>query len=47
MSPFSNFVTALQGQLNGSTVIIGLFARGGYDLGSNTFTVRRMAVNLR
>jgi len=44
---FANFVTALQGQLNGSTVMIGLFARGGYDSGSNTFTVQRMAVNLR
>jgi len=44
---FVNFVTALQGQLNGSTVMIGLFARGGYDSGSNTFTVQRMAVNLR
>lgn len=44
---FSNFVTALQNQLNGSTVMIGLFARGGYDSGSNTFTVQRMAVNLR
>ena len=44
---FSNFVTALQGQLNGSTVMTGLFARGGYDSGSNTFTVQRMGVNLR
>lgn len=44
---FSNFVTALQGQLNGSTVMTGLSARGGYDSGSNTFTVQRMAVNLR
>lgn len=44
---FANFVTALQGQLNGSTVMTGLFARGGYDPGSNTFTVQRMAVNLR
>lgn len=44
---FANFVTALQGQLNGSTVMTGLFARGGYDAGSNTFTVQRMAVNLR
>ncbi|MGA7964450.1 MAG: DUF4382 domain-containing protein [Gammaproteobacteria bacterium] len=44
---FASFVTALQSQLNGSTVMIGLFARGGYDAGSNTFTVQRMAVNLR
>ena len=44
---FANFVSDLQTRLNGSTVMIGLFARGGYNSGTNTFTVQRMAVNLR
>lgn len=44
---FANFVADLQTRLNGSTVMIGLFARGGYNSGTNTVTVQRMAVNLR
>ncbi len=44
---FSAFAGALQTQLNGSTVMIGFFGTGGYDVQSNTFTATRIGVNLK
>ncbi|MDE2234872.1 MAG: DUF4382 domain-containing protein [Gammaproteobacteria bacterium] len=42
---FSSFAGALQTRLNGTTVLVGLFATGGYDNG--TFTATRLAVQLK
>lgn len=41
---FSNFVTALNGQLNGSNKVLGVFAAGGYNNSSNILTAERAAV---
>lgn len=44
---FANFVSDLQSRLNGSTVMVAFFARGGYDAGSNTYTATRIAAQLK
>lgn len=44
---FANFVADLQSRLNGSTVMVGFFARGGYSAQTNTFTATRVSAALK
>lgn len=42
---FSSFIASLQTRLNGTTLVVGFFATGGYN--SGTFTATRLAVQLK
>lgn len=44
---FAAWETDLQGRLNGSTVMIGLFGTGGYSAATNTYTATKLAANLK
>jgi hypothetical protein len=45
-SSFSDFITALSGDLNGTTALLAIYAQGPYDATTGTLSVNEMAVVL-